>query len=52
MPDTWYKVRREFYPWDATDGAMRARFVVALLLAVLSSRVGLAWGNWMRRVQR
>ena len=52
MPNTWYKVRREFYPWDATDGVMRARFVVAVLLAVLSSRVGLAWGNWMRRVQR
>ena len=52
MPDTWYKVRREFYPWDATEGAMRARLAVALTLAILSSRLGLAWGNWMRRVQR
>jgi len=52
MPNTWYKVRREFYPWDATEGAMRWRFVVALVLAVLSSRLGMAWGNWMRRVRR
>ena len=52
MPDTWYKVRREFFPWDATEGAMRARLAVALLLAIVSSRLGLAWGSWMRRVQR
>jgi len=51
-PDTWYKVRREFYPWDATEGAMRARLAVAVMLAVVSARLGLAWGNWMRRVQR
>lgn len=25
---------------------------IAIVLAVLSSRVGLAWGNWMKRVQR
>jgi len=52
MPNTWYKVRREFYPWDATESAMRWRFVVAVVLAVLSSRLGMAWGNWMRRVRR
>ena len=52
MPDTWYKVRREFYPWDATEGAMRSRLTVALALAIASSRLGLAWGSWMRRVQR
>ena len=51
-PDTWYKVRREFYPWDATEGAMRARLGVAVVLAIVSARVGLAWGNWMRRVRR
>jgi hypothetical protein len=52
MPDTWYKPRREFYPWDATEGAMRLRLGIAVVLAVLSARLGLAWGNWMRRVQR
>jgi hypothetical protein len=52
MPDTWYKVRRAFYPWDATEGAMRARLGVAVIIAMLSTRLGLAWGNWMRRVRR
>jgi hypothetical protein len=52
MPDTWYKVRREFYPWDATEGAMRARLGLAVVLAVVSARAGLAWGSWMRRVRR
>ena len=51
-PDTWYKVRREFYPWDATPGAMSLRLGVAVLLAMASTRVGLAWGNWMRQVRR
>jgi hypothetical protein len=52
MPNTWYKVRREFYPWDATESAMRLRLAVALALAIASARLGLAWGSWMRRVQR
>jgi hypothetical protein len=52
MPDTSHKVRREFYPWDATEGAMRVRLALAVTLAVLSARLGLAWGSWMRRVRR
>ena len=51
-PDTWYKVRREFYPWDATAGAMRVRLILAVVLAIVSARIGLAWGSWMRRVRR
>jgi hypothetical protein len=52
MPATSYKVRREFYPWDATEGAMRVRLVLAVGLAMVSARVGLGWGSWMRRVRR
>jgi hypothetical protein len=25
---------------------------IALVIAVLSARVGLAWGNWMKRIMR
>jgi hypothetical protein len=52
MPDSWYKVRREFYPWDANATAKLARLGVAVLLAIASTRLGLGWGNWMRRVRR
>jgi hypothetical protein len=51
-PDTWYKVRRAFYPWDATARGMGLRLGVAVVLAIASTRVGLAWGNWMRQVRR
>lgn len=33
-------------------GAMAGALGVATLLAIVASRVGLWWGNWMRRVQR
>jgi len=52
MPDSWYKVRREFYPWDANATAKLVRLGVAALLAIASTRLGLGWGNWMRRVRR
>jgi hypothetical protein len=54
------------YPYFSSPGAFRYRFwspmsgwaevaagvSIAALLGVLSSRVGLAWGAWLRRVQR
>ena len=52
MPDSWYKVRREFYPWDVNTSAMLVRLGAAVLLAIASTRLGLGWGNWMRRVRR
>jgi hypothetical protein len=44
--------RFEFLPYDGTTFQYISGFIIALLLAVLSSRIGLGWGNWMRRVQR
>ena len=45
MPDSWYKVRREFYPWDANATAKAVRLGVAVLLAIASTRLGLAGGT-------
>ena len=36
---------------ESTAQAFRA-FGLAALLAVLSARTGLAWGNWLRSVRR
>jgi hypothetical protein len=44
--------RRVFVPQDATEAAWRAGLVRAMAFAVLSARLGLAWGGWLRRVQR
>ncbi len=42
-----YKYRDNATALDWTKGLL-----VALVLSVVSSRIGLAWGNWMKRVQR
>jgi len=52
MPPSMYHHAHEF----AADETMRLQFWLgmgyALMAAILTTRVGLAWGNWMRRVKR
>ncbi len=50
MPDTFLTVQGRFVP-DSTAGVARG-FGWALVLAVLSSRAGIAWGTWLRSVRR
>jgi len=39
--------------WRAeTDPVTPRALVIAALLAVLSARLGLGWGNWMARLRR
>lgn len=60
MSDSWgyyaspdWQYRYKFGPWFAQTFAQFATgFGYALLIAMLSARVGLWWGNWMRRVVR
>ncbi|MEO1652156.1 MAG: hypothetical protein AAFU64_01320 [Bacteroidota bacterium] len=47
-----YKYLYEFVPWDKTTGALVYGMVWAFGYTFLSSRLGLWWGKWMRRVQR
>ncbi len=50
MPPDWLRPMRQFAIEPITQTA-RA-FGVACVLAVLSARVGLGWGNWLRSVRR
>lgn len=50
MPPNWMRPMRQFAE-ESTAQAVRA-FGLAALLAVLSARTGLAWGNWLRSVRR
>ena len=43
--------RYEFWR-SATDPVTPAAFAIAVVLASLSARLGLWWGNWMARVER
>ena len=50
LPKTAYAYRHVFPPVPA--GQLARGLVVALVLAIVSSRVGLACGDWLRQVKR
>lgn len=50
-PDWQYRYR--FAPWYAqTTGQLIQGLGIALVLSILSTRIGLAWGRWMKNIQR
>lgn len=51
--DPTWQYRYEFAPWNiATGWHLIQGLIIALGISILSSRIGLLWGNWMTRVQR
>jgi hypothetical protein len=51
-PPTSRWVRGEFFTTQETRGAFWRGMLIAAITATLTSRVGLAFGDWMRRVRR
>jgi hypothetical protein len=51
-PSTSASVRHQFYPWDASAAAFARGLALAVVIATMSARLGLAWGGWMSRVRR
>ncbi|GHB59599.1 hypothetical protein [Persicitalea jodogahamensis] len=50
-PDWQY--RYQYAPWSAqTTGQLIKGLGIALALSILSTRIGLAWGKWMKNIQR
>jgi hypothetical protein len=47
-----YQRRHLFFRLEPTMAAFGQQLVLALLFAVLTTRLGIAVGNWMRKVQR
>jgi hypothetical protein len=47
-----YHYNHEFFAWEKTRGEFWLGIVFAFAAAILTTRVGLAWGDWMRRVRR
>ena len=52
FPPTLAPVRNVFVVTDQTPGEFWARMALALVVAVVMTRIGLGWGEWMRRVKR
>jgi hypothetical protein len=51
-PPDDYEVRNLFYPWDKSAWLFWRGMGIALAGAILSTRVGLMRGDWMRRIRR
>ena len=47
-----YHFNHEFVQYEKTRFILLLNFALAFAAAVLTTRVGLAWGEWMRRVKR
>ncbi|UTA68348.1 hypothetical protein [Emticicia sp. 21SJ11W-3] len=49
-----WEFRYKFTEWSSTKGLgnWASGLGIALLLSMLSTRIGLAWGKWMQKVQR
>jgi hypothetical protein len=52
MPATWAPVRNVFFATEHTPGEFWVRMALALSVAVVMTRIGWSWGEWMRRVRR
>jgi hypothetical protein len=47
-----YDVRHLFAPADGTAARVWIVMVEAVIAAILSTRLGLAWGGWVRKIRR
>jgi hypothetical protein len=44
--------RHQFFQWDRSTAELLRGLLLAVPLAAITARLGLAWGGWMSRVQR
>jgi hypothetical protein len=45
-------VRNVFLPTEQSSSQFWVRVAIALAVAILMTRIGMAWGEWMRRIRR
>ena len=51
--DPTWEGRYKYMPWNTEEPLVLLKgLAIALPIAILSARVGLVWGNWMKQVQR
>jgi hypothetical protein len=52
MPSTSHWVRSVYFPTEHTSGEYWMRMALALAVAVVTTHIGLSWGEWMKRLRR
>jgi hypothetical protein len=51
--DTNFEFRFKYGPWSKkTPFEWLSGIFIAIFISIISSKIGLAWGNWMKKVQR
>jgi len=51
-PPTWATVRNVYLLTEHTPGEFWIRMALALAVAIVTTHIGLSWGDWMKRVRR
>jgi hypothetical protein len=51
-PPEWFGVRNVFMPYETTAAHFWRNMAWAVFAATLCTRLGITFGNWMRKVQR
>jgi hypothetical protein len=52
VPPSQYHLAWEFQSYEKTRVEFWIGMVIALIATILSARVGMLWGDWMRRIRR
>jgi hypothetical protein len=52
VPPTSPWVRNVFFHTEHTPGQFWVKMAIALVAAILTVRLGMSWGEWMRRIRR
>ena len=52
LPPTSYYVRYLFLGTEQSAAEFWAQISLAAVLAIVTTRIGIAWGDWMQRIRR
>jgi hypothetical protein len=52
IPPNSHWARSAWFPTESTPQQFAFRMLLALAAAMLMTRIGLSWGDWMRRIRR
>jgi ABC-type spermidine/putrescine transport system permease subunit II len=52
VPPSQYHLAWEMQPYEKTRVEFWVGMLIALVATVISVRIGMLWGDWMRRIRR
>ena len=52
FPPSQYHLAWELHPYEKAGVEFWVGMLIALVATILSARIGMFWGNWMRRIRR